>query len=417
MDASSDSAKVAMSLAGLGYVSVAAFIFNIILTRSLSVANYGHIGVVRTVLDMLLVPAGLGMGACIAKHVADGREGPLDRARMLSTAMAICFVSSIVTTVVAFGGLMFPAVLPDPVALGILRWMVFLTPFVALFACVTGFLQGIGNIRRLVQAMATRSTIRVGLGVVLVLAYGFTGWKATRVAVEILALVFVLPAVFHLFRYRPDAARLRPFLRFGGYTAATLALSTLLAGIDILCLVHFRGDAEEIAYYKVATLMFTTALLLPNAYIQARYSKMVAEGYDGAKTWRNYTRHAGYLLGLIVPAALIAYIVAGLIPWLFGGDYAPSVGFFRWLLPAYIIQSIGKLSSNLVAGAGLIRAQFLTSGATLGANAVINVMLIPKYGVAGAIVATTASFVLKGVISTAILWRYKSLGAGKAGDA
>jgi O-antigen/teichoic acid export membrane protein len=242
----------------------------------------------------------------------------------------------------------------------------------------------------------------------MVWLWGFTGWIAGRWAADVLAVLTGLPYVLSRLRARPDPQYLRPFLSFSGYATLTLALSTLLTGIDVLCLVHFHADPEIIAHYKVATYIFNTALLLPITFIQARYSKMVAYAFDPRRTWQALWWNTGVLMALVVPAAVAGYFMAPVLPMIFGEGYTASIQIFRWLLPAFIIHSAGKLSSNLVVGAGLMRAQLWTSVATLAMNAALNIALIPSMGVAGAVIATTASLALKTGLSPWILSRYRA---------
>jgi O-antigen/teichoic acid export membrane protein len=410
-----DSSNLAFLLASSGLVSLCALVFNIVLTRTLSVEDYGHIGVVRTVLDLLGVPAAFGLGACIARFAADARASDSERSRMLVTAVLLTLATSVATTLLGFGLLQWPRLLPDPVALGALRWLVFLLPFVALFGTLLGFLQGVGRVRPLAVAQAARGVLRLALGWVMVWLWGFTGWIAGRWAADVLSVLSGLPYVLPRLRARPDPRYLRPFLSFSGYATLTLALTTLLTGIDVLSLVHFHADPEIIAHYKVATYIFNTALLLPITFIQARYSNMVAHAYDPHRTWRSLWENTNLLMLLVLPAAVIGYFMAPVLPMIFGEGYTPSIEIFRWLLPAFIIHSAGKVSSNLVVGAGLMRAQLWTSVATLALNAVLNLALIPSMGVAGAVIATTGSLALKSALSPWVLSRYR-LGVAPRGE-
>lgn len=393
-----------------GLVSVAALLFNIVLTRTLTVAEFGHLGVIRTGLDLFGVPAAFGMNACIAKFAADARASEEERSSMLVTALLMTLGASALTVVLGSLLLAWPGVLPDPVALGTLRWMILVVPFVALFSTSLGFLQGVGRVRRLALAQGGRGVMRLGLGSALVMVWGFSGWVAAYFLIEILAFLTTLPALLKRLRARWNPAYVRPFFSFAGYATATLALATLLTGVDIICLVHFRTDPEIIAHYKIATYIFMTSLLLPNTFIQARWSRMVAHAYDPDHTWRVLGRNTLYLMTLVLPAAVLGFFLAPVLPLIFGEGYEPSVRIFQWLLPAFIIHSAGKLSSNLVVGAGLMRAQLWTSAATLGLNVALNILLIPPLGVAGAVIATTGSVALKTVLSPWVLraWRQRT---------
>lgn len=410
-----DATNLVTLLFSSGFVSISALIFNIVLTRSLSVGDFGHIGVIRTVMELLGVPAAFGMSACIARFAADARTAENEKSSMLVTSLWMTLATSAATVVLGYAVLAWPGVLPDPVALKTLRWVILTLPFIALLSTVLGYLQGVGEVRRLAMAQGGRGLLRVGLGSALVWIWGFGGWMAGMFLVEILAFAGSLPYVFRRLGARPSASYLRPFFSFSGYATVTLALTTLLTGVDVLCLVHFHADPEMIAHYKVATYIFNTALLLPNTFIQARWSRMVAHAYDAERTWHALARNTWYLMALVVPAAGAGYFIAPVLPMIFGEGYEASVQIFRWMLPAFVIHSAGKLSSNLVVGAGLMRAQLLTSVATLALNVVLNILLIPGMGVLGAIIATTGSLALKTALSPWVLSRYRGEGEAATG--
>lgn len=403
-----EASRLLTMLASSGLVSVSALLFNIVLTRTLTVADFGHLGVIRTVLDLLAVPAAFGMNASLSRFAADARATAEQRSRMLVTALIMTLATSLATVALGSVLLAWPGVLPDPVALRALRWMVLVLPFIALFGTAVGYLQGVGRINGLAIAQGGRALMRLGLGSVMVFAWGFGGWMVSYVVIEVLAFLATVPALARDMAGRWTREYVRPFGSFAGYATVTLALTTLLTGIDVLCLVHFHAEPETIAHYKVATYIFTTALLLPNAFIQARWSRMIAHAYDAEHTWSVLGRNMLYLMGLVVPGAVIGYLAAPILPLIFGEGYAPSVQIFQWLIPAFVIHSAGKLSSNLVVGAGLMRAQLMTSVATLLMNAGLNVALIPTMGVAGAVIATTASLALKTALSPWILSRYRA---------
>lgn len=443
----------------LGFVSAAALALNVILARVLSVEDIGHIRLVRTVFDMLAIAGGLGMGACVAKHVAEDRATDSDRRRYLATAILIALAWGAVVALCGAAAVRIPGILQDEVALGILRWLVLLIPAVSALACLQGYLQGGARLGRLAASQVAWSTAALVGCAALAAAFGVDGWAMGRVVGEVtglgLAAWFVYRLVGGLRRHgagpdkgdvdvsgrratpgephmtgqpladgqehsqsgknqigapRPDAALLLRFARFGGYAALTNALTILITSIDVLCLDRLRGDAAEIGLYGIATLAAATLYLLPSAYGQSQYAAMVAGAYDPERAWRAMVSHTTRLGALVVPAAVAAWFCAPLIEWAFGADYAQSVEIFRWLVPAFVVRSAGTVGSSVIIGAGLMRQTFLSSVATVCLNLVLNLALIPRYGVAGAVAATTASYALRTGLSFVILavWRARN---------
>lgn len=396
-------ASLFFSLSGLGTTSLAALLLNVFLARILSVQDFGHIRVARTVIDLLAIPATFGMGACIARHVADNRTTPERRAAIFATGAALALVSGLALSAIAFGALQVPGILQDAQAIGLLGWLVFILPFVALFGSVQGYLQGTGRMGRLATAQIGRSLILLIASVVLARKFGLNGWGAGRAISEAFTLALVVWVAADLRGFRLDLSLIRSFASFGGYAALTQGLTTLITTVDVLCLDRFRMGAEEIGHYGIATFALATVLLLPNAFSLAAFSSMAATSYDPRKTWDAAIRYTTILMGLVVPAAAILYLAAPLITVVFTPAFSPSVPMFRAMVPAFLISSLGNAAVNLVVSAGLMRQNLIAACATVAVNVALNLVMIPRFGVPGAIAATTASYAVRSALSFVIL--------------
>ncbi len=391
----------------LGFVSLSALFFHIVLTRILRIDEVGHIRVVRTVIEFCAIPAALGMTACIAKHIADVRTPLRDRNVMFWTGAALGLAASMLISFIVLGIAVSTDFIRDTIARKAVAWLIFILPVLTLTSCALGFLQGTGRIKQLAYAQATRSVIMITLGVLLAWAFGFLGWAAGRVLTEIGALVFAF-----FFFLRPERPRFRvslvkPFLGYGGFIALTQTLEAVIPTADILTLDFFRNDPIEIAQYGIAILIFSTALLGPYAFTQSQFSRMVAHAHDPQRTWENFKHYSGVMLVLITPAAVAGYFAAPLVGWIFGPGYEFSGIIFQWLLPAYIIKSTGTVAFDIVAGAGRVRSQFAASLTTAILNVLLNLWLVPGWGVQGTIIATTASYASRSILSVFILWNYQ----------
>jgi O-antigen/teichoic acid export membrane protein len=108
------------------------------------------------------------------------------------------------------------------------------------------------------------------------------------------------------------------------------------------------------------------------------------------------SRHTSFLVTMIaVGAALIAkpFVIT-----VYGPEFAPSVLPFLLLLPGVMILSLGKILANDLAGRG--KPEYWTIGAwvSLGLTLVLDLLLIPHWGIAGAAVASSLSYTLGAAI-------------------
>lgn len=164
--------------------------------------------------------------------------------------------------------------------------------------------------------------------------------------------------------------------------------------LDTLVLEAFHGDAV-VGNYAVAYKVTYAFQFIPLVFIAALYPAMSAV-YARQETEELKRVFAGSLRIMAVVGAPIAAglsaIAPRFIPTVYGIDFLGAVAPFTilpWvLLPIFIDFPVGSLlnASN--------RAHLKTAsmGAAMVVNAVLNVLLVPTYGPAGAAVAAVVSF-------------------------
>jgi O-antigen/teichoic acid export membrane protein len=96
-----------------------------------------------------------------------------------------------------------------------------------------------------------------------------------------------------------------------------------------------------------------------------------------------------------VAAAIAAAALAGwLVPFVFGTAYRGSIEPLRWLLPGTLAFSLQSVLSNYIAGRGRPRLVLIAwlAGAVVAIAA--DLVVIPAFGIAGAAIVSSASYVL-----------------------
>lgn len=187
-----------------------------------------------------------------------------------------------------------------------------------------------------------------------------------------------------------------PFFIFNILTLVHLRLDTLMVGI----LLNF----VQVAYYDLGMKMLEVArfIIRPfNSVFYPIFSEMAAQG-----RWADLRKRAVQLTAAAVLLGLMATVGmqllgSPLIVFLFGSDYAASVAptkvlFFSMpLIYMHFVLTIlanalhlEKQSAWLLAGSALL-------------NLVLNLFIIPRYGIIGAAWTTLAS---QTVLTFAVLW-------------
>jgi O-antigen/teichoic acid export membrane protein len=170
---------------------------------------------------------------------------------------------------------------------------------------------------------------------------------------------------------------------------ATKALVVAYNYFDVLMLGHFRSEAE-VGTYAAIYVFFAGLVLVPSAFNNAflpKMSKAHDQGTDGVKKAANSALRI--LLMLSGPVVLVAWLAAEeMLQIAFGREYISGSSGFRILLSsAPFVFLFWFLRGTLVA-MGRVRNLLTITAIGLVTNILLNLFLIPLFGLEGACAAT-----------------------------
>lgn len=175
----------------------------------------------------------------------------------------------------------------------------------------------------------------------------------------------------------------------------------LLAGLSVslymksdqVMLEWLRGP-EDLGNYSVAVKVIESLYFLP-VILSNTFLPRLSSGSGLIKTDRELRRLYKYSWLLGVSIFLLAlYILPYLIMIVFGEDYDDSIIALKYLAPCGFAVSTGVASAawlNLKAGKFLKLIPLRTTVAMI-VNIALNILLIPRMGIAGAALATSISY-------------------------
>ncbi|RLJ01451.1 MAG: hypothetical protein DRP10_04035, partial [Candidatus Aenigmatarchaeota archaeon] len=108
-----------------------------------------------------------------------------------------------------------------------------------------------------------------------------------------------------------------------------------------------------------------------------------------------------YALILVFPLALLMFLFPEIILGiLFGGEFKAAGGVLRILAIGYLINTLSGVNNTTLSGIGKPKevSKIMFSGACM--NLILNLILIPFYGMEGAAISTTISFLFLFILST-----------------
>lgn len=159
-----------------------------------------------------------------------------------------------------------------------------------------------------------------------------------------------------------------------------------------LYFLEVLGDEAEVGRYAAAATV-AHALTLAQVTLVGLLAPLAGTAIEsGAASSRAaYRRGAALLLAFLVPLALLLAAFADPLLALFGPGYAEAHGVLLFLSAGYFAWAAAALSGLWLQYRGRAGAVLRISAATLGVDSVLNVLLIPRYGMAGAAGSTAVT--------------------------
>lgn len=387
--------KVSLLWAGSLSAGLFAFFAQALMARSFTVQEYGAFATAYRMVSLLAPLAGFGLGACWLRVF--GKEG--DRAkRWIKPSLILAGCTTLGSGAAAFG-LGFVLDSSSQVA-----HLTFLLAPLLLFWGLSELGRARFQLEGRYEALAFWETA-YSLGCFLV---AWVIWQSGG-DVNILALGFslvgVVLALFHgrrAFQMPSAAIAMAVPVKDSGdpnaasprvFDVAAEAMPFALAGvfylvyhqIGVVLLGWMQGD-EPAGIYNVALTVIAALALLPDAVFQKYLMPKTQHWaeHDRAQFLRVYRFGNGVMLasglGLMLAVGLAS---PTLVPWVFGDAYQESGRVLLVLALAVPFRFLSvSVGSALVSGGHMARKNVYHGiGATT--NVLLNVMLIPGYGVYG----------------------------------
>ena len=183
----------------------------------------------------------------------------------------------------------------------------------------------------------------------------------------------------------------KELLSLGFVYAIALFVIGLNYKVDIVILERLASP-EDIGQYTLGVGIAELLWQLPAALGIVVFSRS-ANAKDPAAFTQNVLKLLRVTFLAAVAGALVLGLVAGLfIPLVYGEAYRPSVGVLRLLLPGIIAFSIFRVVNVDLAGRGRPAVALWSVAPAVALNVVLNFVLIPRYSIEGAAVASTLSY-------------------------
>jgi len=168
--------------------------------------------------------------------------------------------------------------------------------------------------------------------------------------------------------------------------------------LDLLIIAALLTSAE-VGQYSVAVVIAETIWYIPSSLGQILYPKTASSDTKAANTFTPFVCRTNILLTSI--AILILYGISGtIIPWLFTSEFYPSVMALKLLLPGTLFLGINKVLASDLTGRGFPQYSTYAAFFSLIFTIIFDFLLIPRFGINGAALASSISYMISALIIT-----------------
>lgn len=390
------------------FTIILGLVTTIIIARSLGAEGQGVFTLITLLPTMLVTFMNFGIGPATVFYT--GREKYSINV-IVSTNIILGLVISILALVVGVSASFlfkdtFFAGVPTTSLLSILLVL----PFLFFNSFLQAVYQGMQNFKRynMINLSSKFIQVLILIAIFLIFKLSLTG------ALISFVIGTILPAIFIIGYMRKDGVRFK-FSEYSmeltknsfkyGYKAH---LSNIVAffnyRLDIL-MISFFINPLAVGIYNVAVSIAERLWIFSQPVSAALFPRISAAKTEEERNILT-TMTARNVLYLSIFFGLVFFVLSDIAVYvLFGLEYREASVVIKILLVGITLFSAERILSNDLAGRGKPEINLYTSLFTVACNIILNFILIPKYGLYGAALATSITYSLTFILKLFIFAR------------
>lgn len=367
---------------------------SVILARVLGPEGRGMYALAVLLPSLIVTIGNLGVGPATVYYVARRkfrREEILGNNVLLSLFVGALGILAGLVAVVFFRESVFPGVAP-----GYLFLALILVP-TEIFSSYIGYmLLGAQRIREFNYAQLIQSALFLGF-----IALGLLGLRAGVLGAILAGLAAWLVADVLVFRwakevaggidFAPSTSYMRQVATYGLQAHLSNILGFLNYRVDIFLVNGFLGPAA-VGLYSVGVALVEKLWMISQAASTVLFPRVAAEtDEDRRKEFTPLVARTVFWTTAL-GALMLAFFSRWIVLLLYSEAFLSAVSALQALLAGIVALSAGRVLSNDIAGRGFPGLNIYTGIAAVATNVVLNLLWIPRYGIAGAAWASTVSY-------------------------
>ncbi len=390
---------------------------SIVVVRGLGDHDYGVLSAVRSVLMFVVLLAGFGTGQALLRFLpalrvaraGDGARGLVRRVILIHAGVWLVMLLAAVLLRAPVEHVLKTPGVGMFVAIG-----VGLALFEVLFALLANVLNASFDTARLSVAAFASHAVYIGAVVPLLRAgWGIPGVLMAAAAGNALACVIVWPriraAVDLGTEPAPAIVTNRRFWRYSLPFAAIGVLNLIVwRQSETLLLAHFRSP-EETGYFDLAYRLPQTILEFVPGTVWPLVMAGMSEAYarDPARLAGAVRRYYRMLFALCTPLCVLGAVLGGrAVPVLFGESMAPAAVPTQVFFVIFTVSFLSTPLSMVLYVLERTSVNLLIYVVLAVINVGLDLILIPRFGVPGAMVPVAIAIAAQPVLYFSVVRRY-----------
>jgi O-antigen/teichoic acid export membrane protein len=377
------------------------FVITVALGRYLGAGDLGLYRMTSTIYGIGMLVAALGIPAAMIKYVAEYKADKKKLNQIVSSGIITSLFLGIgFIALFYFSSGLFAEIFDMPRLPGLLKLLSPVFPFALVGGALLGLLNGLREMKKYAAATIIQSVLMV-IATVALIYYGFgvAGAMIGIVLSSVGSCAFLIWTCREYYDITFEGYRqtTRKLLGFGARIFGANAINIINYQADIVLVGYFL-TATDVGYYAVAVSLSRFFWIIPQAIQTITYPAT-------SEYWANNNHSAlqtmiaksmKYSACILLPIGLgVGFFAEDIITTVFGEEFIYSVLPFLILLVGTMINgAMQRPIGSILYSIGMPDLNLKIFASAAMANIILNLILIPHFGIAGAAVATTISLSL-----------------------
>lgn len=363
----------------------------IFLARYLGTAGYGKYAFVFAFLMFFGIITDLGINTILVREISRDKSLASKYIGNAAIMKLILSLSAVVLAMVVITILPYPA---DTMT------YIYIMSLTLLFGSFSGLYSTMFQVNLKMEYSVVANLIDRILSASVILCIIFFHGSLLQIMIALmfsnligLLVTYLYSKNFVRMKFEIDFDLWKFFVKESWPLALTAIFITIYWRIDQIMLSMMQGDVA-VGYYAAAVNLTEIFGIIPSAFAISVFP-LISEYFKTSKSLHEkmYQLSFKYMVMIIIPIAMGTMLLAKpTVRLIFGEQFLPSASALQILMWSNVFAFIGVINKRILISANKQKIDFVFTSTSAIVNIILNLLLIPIYGIVGAGIATAISY-------------------------